>query len=131
MQCPCGLPGVFKECCEPLIKGHEPAKTPEALMRSRYSAFATKDMDYVLETTDRQTLHSFDLVASREWAESAEFFKLEILRATDEGNKGIVEFKAHFRLKDGADQVHHELSKFRKQAGRWYFREGKVYANPS
>ena len=100
-------------------------------MRSRYSAFATKNMDYVRATTDPQMILSLDLEASREWAESAEFFKLEILRSTDEGNKGIVEFKAHFRLKEGGEQVHHELSKFRKQAGTWYFRDGRVIPNPS
>ena len=101
-------------------------------MRSRYSAFAIKNMDYVRATTDPQMVLTLDLEASREWAEGAEFTKLEILRSTDEGNKGIVEFKAHFKLlKDGSEQVHHELSKFRKQAGVWYFRDGRVIPNPS
>jgi SEC-C motif domain protein len=101
-------------------------------MRSRYTAFALKEMDYVAETTDPQTVVALDMAASKEWAETAEFYKLEVLRSTDEGNKGVVEFKAHFRLlKDGSAQVHHEVAKFRKRAGVWYFRDGRVIANPS
>ena len=95
-------------------------------MRSRYTAFALNNIDYVVATTDPQTILSFDMEATKEWADTSEFFKLEVLRSSCEGNKGIVEFKAHFRLKDGTAQIHHEISKFRKQAGVWYFREGKL-----
>ena len=95
-------------------------------MRSRYSAFIVKEYDYLEETLDPQTFFDFDNEANRAWAESVELFKLEILRAEESGNKAVVEFKAHFR-QDGAEHIHHEISKFRKQAGVWYFREGKVY----
>ena len=95
-------------------------------MRSRYSAFFAKNMEYILATTDPQTVLDFDMPATLEWAESAEFTGLEILRIQGEGNKGLVEFKATYRINGGLPQIHHEIAKFRKQAGRWYFREGKV-----
>lgn len=95
-------------------------------MRSRYTAFTLRNMDYVQATTDPQTRMTFDLPTTREWAENSEFFKLEVLRSSAEGNKGMVEFRAHFRMNDGTEKIHHELSKFRKQAGLWYFRDGKV-----
>lgn len=123
--CPCGSAKQFLDCCQPLLDGGL-ASGPEALMRSRFTAFAQKNMDYIRVTTDPQTVLSFDMDGTRAWAESAEFFKLEVLRAAEQGNKGLVEFKAHFRAGDAAPEVHHEISKFRKQAGRWYFREGKV-----
>ncbi len=87
-------------------------------------------MDYIRETTDPQAVHQTDWQANEEWAATATFKKLEVLRATVENNKGVVEFKAHFSVAETPEevQIHHEVSRFRKQAGRWYFREGKVVA---
>lgn len=99
-------------------------------MRSRYTAYARRNFDYVLNTTDPQRRLDFDHQASREWMDSSTFTGLEVLRSTDEGNKGMVEFIARFRTGEGPEQAHHEVSKFRKQAGVWYFREGKVVAPP-
>ncbi len=39
MDCPCGLGDDYEACCRRLHAG-SPAPTAEALMRSRYSAFA-------------------------------------------------------------------------------------------
>ena len=36
--CPCGANSTFEDCCQPIIEQREVASTPEALMRSRYSA---------------------------------------------------------------------------------------------
>lgn len=94
-------------------------------MRSRYSAFVKNDMEYLQNTTDPQTLGSIDEDANREWAECATFQKLEILSSEEKGTKGLVEFKAFYAV-DGDDHVHHELSTFRKQAGQWFFKSGKV-----
>ena len=126
MKCPCNPGKSFQECCEPLLNGESSAETPEELMRSRYSAFATQNIDYIRETTDPQTRLSFDMKANEDWARAAKFTELEILRTQYEGNKGIVEFKAHFQSGQQDPQIHHEISKFRRQAGIWYFREGKV-----
>lgn len=95
-------------------------------MRSRYSAFCTQNIDYLAETTDPQTRLEFDFDGNREWAANAKFLKLEVLQTTMDGNKGTVEFKAHFQMPGETPVVHHEFSKFRKQAGRWYFRDGRV-----
>lgn len=129
--CPCGALSTngstksYEECCEPLHAGDSIAETPEALMRSRYCAFVKNEYDYLEETVDPQKSQDFDHVGNRAWGESVELYKLEILRAEQNANKGLVEFKAFFRH-DGAEHIHHEVSKFRRQAGTWYFREGKV-----
>lgn len=128
--CSCGRPNSFEECCGPLLKGDREADSPESLMRSRYSAFVHKDVDYLYETLDPQARTDFDRKGTQDWAEQATFTGLEILKASSEGNKGQVEFKAHFRMND-QDQVHHELSKFRKQGGIWYFRDGRVIPPPA
>jgi len=125
MNCPCLSGAELKTCCEPFINGQELATSPEVLMRSRYVAYCQKNIDYIEETTDPQASLDFDREAALEWMNEAEFTKLEILNSTNEGNKGTVEFKAYFRTKEG-EEIHHEVSKFRKQNGQWYFRDGRV-----
>lgn len=123
--CPCGTEKTYETCCGPFHSGDESPATAEQLMRSRYCAFLKNEYDYLEETLDPQTSSDFDNEGNRAWGESVELFQLEILRAEESGTKAVVEFKAHFKL-DGVEHIHHEVSKFRKQAGVWYFREGKV-----
>jgi len=52
--CPCGSGAPFAACCSPPIEGSAPAPTPEALMRSRFSAYVKGrpiDADYIMATT--------------------------------------------------------------------------------
>ncbi|HND86153.1 MAG TPA: YchJ family metal-binding protein [Pseudobdellovibrionaceae bacterium] len=132
-ECPCGSKKEFSQCCGPLIAGDAAATTPEQLMRSRYTAFVLQKMEYVRKTTDPQTFHLFDFPGNEKWAAECEFCGLEILRSSEDGNKGLVEFKAQFRPRVSQNsgdelQTHHELSQFRRQGGVWYFRNGKVQA---
>ncbi|WP_280273702.1 YchJ family metal-binding protein, partial [Nocardia wallacei] len=39
---------TLTDCCGPRLDGTRPAPTAEALMRSRYTAFAVGDVDYLL-----------------------------------------------------------------------------------
>jgi SEC-C motif-containing protein len=128
MLCPCGSSKELKQCCELIIEGKKAASSPEELMRSRYTAFATHKFEYLVQTTDPQTRMQMDMKANEEWARSSKFSKLEILNSSEDGNKGLVEFKATYQTGEEPQQVHHEFSKFRKQAGVWYFREGRVKA---
>ena len=50
MKCPCHSKKRYADCCGPLHKGTRPAATPEELMRSRYSAFALGEVDYLAKT---------------------------------------------------------------------------------
>lgn len=126
MKCPCGIGKDYNQCCESFITKKSEPSTSEELMRSRYTAYTQKNMDYIAETTDPQGFSPEDMQANKEWADQVNFTKLEILNTHDEGNKGTVEFKAHFTTKDGAEHTHHEVSKFRKLSGTWYFRDGRV-----
>ena len=49
--CPCRQTSddkrAYKDCCAPYIEQDQPAPTAEALMRSRYSAFAVENIDYL------------------------------------------------------------------------------------
>ena len=48
--CPCGSGDPLDDCCGRYHQGH-PAPTAEALMRSRYSAYALGLVDYLRDTT--------------------------------------------------------------------------------
>ena len=131
VKCYCCSGRDAAECCEPFLSGAQAAPTPEALMRSRYSAFCTKNLEYVEATTDPQAMSDFDRESTRAWMDGAKFSQLEILSSSMEGTKGRVEFKAHFQMADAPPEVHHEISRFRKQAGTWFFREGKIVPPPA
>lgn len=126
MLCYCGSQVKYKDCCEPFHTGIKIAPTALTLMRSRYSAFVIVNMNYLIKTTDPQTRQKFDLIQNKDWAENVEFEKLEIINEETDRNKARVEFKVYYKSKlNGQSQIHHEISKFRKQNNEWFFREGK------
>ena len=47
-SCPCGSERAYAECCGPIISGSKKAPTPEALMRSRYTAYVKGEIDFLL-----------------------------------------------------------------------------------
>jgi SEC-C motif-containing protein len=120
-ECPCGLGTAYDECCGKYIKGDAVPTTAEALMRSRYSAYAMKEANYIVQTA----LVSDDQSAIEEWMKRVKFVKLEVVR-TQRGKaldkKGIVEFRAWFEDK-GKIEVLHEVSAFVKRKGRWFYDE--------
>jgi SEC-C motif-containing protein len=123
-NCYCGSGKEHAQCCKKYLDRLEPAPTAEALMRSRYCAFVLKDFEYLRETQDPQNFDPHLQAANEAWATAVEFQKLEVLKSEDAGNKATVEFKVTYQEKD-EQKVHHEISRFRKQAGRWYYREGR------
>lgn len=125
-MCECGETKDYQQCCGRYIEKGELPTSPEALMRSRYTAFVRQNMDYLVATHDPQTKDQFDLKTNADWAKSVQFTGLEVLRAEANGTKGFVAFRATFQdIKTQETQTHHELSRFRKHKERWYFRDGK------
>jgi SEC-C motif-containing protein len=120
--CPCssGLP--YDECCRPWHMGldlGEHAPTPEALMRSRYSAYALGLIDYLLATWHVSTAPGELELAPTKWLE------LEVRDAQMVGDAGLVEFVARYRV-DGRGQRLHEISRFVRQDGRWFYIDGQM-----
>ena len=123
-QCYCGSNLAFSECCEPIILGKKEALTAEALMRSRYSAYATVAPDYLMKSTYITQRAKFSKQDLAEWASENQWQKLEIL-STKKGQandvKGEVIFKAYFKNAKGQMSVHHEHSTFVKENGKWFY----------
>lgn len=124
-NCFCGSQKSFSECCQLLINNIQKAQSALELMKSRYSAFCVKDMDYLISTTDPKTRENFNFKENKKWAEQAKFFKLEIVNNIENKDSGIVEFRAHFNFQ-GQTNIHHEISQFRRNDGVWYYSEGQI-----
>ena len=120
--CPCGSGRVYAQCCGPLHAGTAPAATAEALMRSRYSAFVRADGAYLLDSWHPSTRpSSLDLGD----APATRWLGLDVRRhALLDADHATVEFVARWKV-GGAPAVRlHELSRFVRKAGRWYYVDG-------
>ncbi|TAG00346.1 MAG: hypothetical protein EAZ37_17545 [Burkholderiales bacterium] len=129
-HCPCGgLPkgASYEQCCGRFHSGahYGQAPTPEALMRSRYSAYVLRLRDYLNDTWHSSTrpieLMPFD--ADEKW------LGLEIREAPPikaDATEGFVEFIARSKpAGGGAAERMHERSRFVKEAGRWLYVDGE------
>ena len=128
--CPCGSDLAYAECCEPLIKGVRAAETAERLMRSRYTAYARKEVGYLHTSLHPDHRKDFDEKTTRAWAEKSQWYGLEIVKTEAGGPddaEGKVEFIATFS-QDGAKQRHHESADFKKVDGTWYLVNGEAVA---
>jgi len=130
-ECPCGSGRGFDQCCGPLIAG-EPAATPEALMRSRYTAFTRADVDYLEATLAEEAKSDFNRDDAAIWAKEAHWQGLEVRggELSEDGGLGSVEFVARYR-QGGKVFAHHELASFRKAGGRWLYVDGIINPKPA
>jgi len=127
--CFCCSGKAFEVCCKPFIDGIRKPGSAEELMRSRYSAYATLAVDYIIQTTHISTRKQYNSKSIREWAGTSRWLKLEVLNmqeGTENDSSGKVEFKAYFKDAFGINHVHHEYSTFAKENKIWFFVEGTV-----
>lgn len=123
--CLCGRPKAFNECCGRFINGLQYPKTPEQLMRSRYSAYALGGCgDYLLATWHPMT--SQGLTAQELSRSNTRWSHLEVLEKSQQGDNGFVEFKAYFIGENDQLACLHEKSVFKWIKGRWHYVGGEV-----
>jgi SEC-C motif domain protein len=120
VTCYCGSSMSFADCCQSYLVGTKKAPTAEALMRSRYSAFATGAADYLVATTHLSTRKFHKKAAILAWSKSNQWVKLEVLAVTD----ATVTFKAYYLDARLQAQVHQEHSTFVLENGCWYYVDG-------
>ena len=129
--CPCGSPD-YAVCCQLLHLGQVYAQSAEQLMRSRYSAFAKQEIDYIVKTTALLQQPHLDVPAILDWSKSNQWLKLEVVQANEKLAKkhAQVEFKAHYH--DGQDShIHHEISHFVQHEEQWYFLDPTTEQKPT
>ncbi len=126
--CPCCSGVDFEACCGPYLNGDAKPPTAEALMRSRYTAYANGNIDYIRKTTHNSALPEFDEDAARKWSKESSWQGLEIISVTggEEGDtEGEVEFVARYTQRD-EEETHHEKAIFKKEGQRWFFVDGRM-----
>lgn len=119
--CPCGSALTYADCCARWHSGYSqgtPAPTPEALMRSRYSAYVLGLIDYLLATWHPSTAPGELELPPVKW------LGLEVRHAQATGDAGVVEFVARYR-DSGRGARLHEVSRFVREDGRWLYIDGE------
>lgn len=118
--CHCGNPQSYADCCG-LCHAGTVARTAEALMRSRYSAYVLGLEPYLLATWHATTRpQSLELDTSPKTRWLGLLIKRHELIADD---RALVEFVARYKIDGRAYRVH-ETSRFVREDGRWYYLDG-------
>jgi SEC-C motif-containing protein len=121
-SCICGKSKPFTECCEPFLSGQKHAKTPEQLMRSRFSAYALGGYgEYLISTWLPASAHG--LTAPELSKKTVNWQGLDVIASSQRGDNGVVEFKAWFCKSPTSDEmdIMHEVSEFIRVQSRWLY----------
>ena len=125
--CPCGSTQTYAVCCgrwhtEHATSGKLTAPAPEALMRSRYSAFVLDLRPYLLASW-----HASTRPADLEPPEPGlKWLGLDVKRtAMLDAAHGTVEFIARSKLGGRAHRLH-EVSRFVRENGEWFYVDGDL-----
>lgn len=121
-RCPCGSGVSYADCCEPYLVGTALPQGPEALMRSRYTAFFRNNVDYLIAThhpSERRPDVRKTLTAS---GQETEWLSLRVQESTQSvrGDRGTVTFVAFYRHQGTIGQLR-ERSNFVREGERWYY----------
>ncbi len=114
-SCPCGSGNALENCCQPYLNAGKVAPTAEALMRSRFTAYALRDARYLLDSW-----HGSTRPATLELEPDVQWIRLKILGSS----RDCVEFIATYRVQGKAHKLH-EDSRFLLEGDRWYYLDGE------
>lgn len=123
IPCPCGKGKTYADCCARCIEDGATPPSPEALMRSRYTAYTLLREDYLLSTWHPSTrpvpLGLADDVQTK-------WLGLEVKRSEmTDTDHAIVEFVARYKVNGRAHRLH-EVSSFVREEGRWFYVDGVI-----
>ena len=131
MQCPCGSGNNFTQCCDLIITNKKFAQSPEQLMRSRYSAYAINNAEYIYKTYAKQSQVAQSINEIKDWAEQTTWLKLVIHSASTfdskhgESTLPTVHFSAYYQHQNKYYQLT-EKSKFCFEHEQWRYLDGEV-----
>lgn len=131
ITCFCSSGLKYKHCCRPYHRG-QAAPTPEALMRSRYTAYALHNVAYIIQTTHSNSPHYREDGLTwanelRHFCEQTQFIRLTLISVEDDlsEEQGWVTFRATL-TQNGQDASFSERSLFQKHEQVWKYVSGEV-----
>lgn len=125
--CPCGSGEEFSACCDLYLSGKQKPKTAEATMRSRYAAFVTGNVDYIMNSHHPETVKQIDRAGIEDWSKNAVWQSLDVISVENDGedsDEAVVEFLAKY-VQEGKNYQHHEVALFKKNEADWFFYDVK------
>ncbi len=126
--CPCTSNKALNKCCGRFLNSDDAQypKTPEQLMRSRFSAYKLGGYgQYLINTWAVETCPTHNPIELN--TPDLDWQHLDILDKSIDGNSGIVEFKAYYLEPDGSLAYLHERSSFVRAQGKWLYVKGEIY----
>ena len=130
--CPCGSGKNYSECCEIIINDITKCPTAEKLMRARYTSYVVGKIDFIADTHNPSKKEDLSVEETRKWSEESKWRGLRIIsveNGTSGDDNGTVEFSASYE-QNGSRYNHHEVSRFNRIDGRWYYMDGKIINEP-
>jgi SEC-C motif domain protein len=112
----------YQVCCAPFHRGQAHASNAAALMRSRYSAYVLRLIDYL-----RATWHpDFCPATLPPDQPQLRWLGLQVKRHQQiDDRHAIVEFVARYKIGGRAERIH-EVSEFVYQNGRWLYTRART-----
>ncbi|MEY8198861.1 MAG: YchJ family metal-binding protein [Colwellia sp.] len=124
MLCPCGSTLLFNACCQRYITQKTYPSTAEQLMRSRFSAYATKKSQYIFETYAAVQRLKQSVIEIQTWADECIWLALKI----HESEKNTVDFSAYYVVDNTLCELR-EKSNFTLEQGQWRYIDGNITVN--
>lgn len=121
MLCPCGSSLPFNACCQLYITQQVSPSSPEQLMRSRFSAYATKNGQYIFDTYAASQRLKQSVTEIQTWADECSWLALKI----HESDETTVEFSAYYVVDNILCELR-EKSNFTIEQGQWRYIDGNI-----
>ncbi|SNY50641.1 SEC-C motif-containing protein [Arsukibacterium tuosuense] len=132
MNCYCCSGLLFSKCCQPLLEGTATADSCLQLMRSRYSAYCSKNIEYIFQSYHPEQREANSKAQIEEFADTVHFVGLTISdwsqsQAPLHGDSGSVSFVARYIFSNKLETLT-EKSRFTLN-DRWYYYDGEIAAS--
>jgi SEC-C motif-containing protein len=126
--CGCGSGRPGASCCTPIIAGERPAESAKQLMRSRFVAYASGQIDYLLASW-----HSSSCPPQLQLPTDLCWRRLQVLSTEPAGSSADadsawVEFRAVYQ-QQGMVGFMHERSRFVREDGAWRYIDGEPFSS--
>lgn len=132
LPCYCGCNTHFDLCCQPYILGVTHPETPEQLMRSRYSAYATNSPQHIFNTYSQGKQKENTLDEITQWSQDTHWLKL-IINHAEPATLATYNTKILPTVSFDAYYIHQqqlykmsECSRFIVEQGQWRYLDGDV-----
>ena len=125
--CPCKSKFSYGDCCMPFHHGRAKPKTAEQLMRSRFSAYFFRLVDYLVESThpdSREPGLKKELEKTIHQVNWSFLTIVDVSKGGAEDKVGKVEFVANYFVNAEPFELH-ERSRFKRYKGIWKYLDDK------